>query len=131
MSAGGSAYTPIVRKLFEQLPGSGCCAAGAGTPVTAEVVSLELGAWVRFDAQVERGTFVDCHFRAWGCPHVLAASALVARRLQGSAVATAADCEARALLEELAAPAEKLGRLLVVADARRALLVAARAVQSS
>jgi len=124
-------YSAVVRELFERLPGAGELPGGGGAPVTGEAIALERGAWVRFDARIERGTIAVCSFRAWGCPHVLAAAARTAEHLRGTAVAVHEGCDARMLMQALAAPAEKLGRLLVVEDAERSLLAAARAVQSS
>jgi hypothetical protein len=60
---------------------------------------------------------------------VLAAAALAAGRLAGDAADPAARCEASGLARELDAPAEKMGRLLVVEDAGRALLAEAARVQ--
>lgn len=129
MSAASSPYSDEVRALFERLPGTGVLEAGEGVAVTGEVSALEQGAWVRFDARVAHGRLMDCVFRAWGCPHVLAAAAWIAAGLRGCSVAQAEPPQARELQQALGAPVEKLARLLVVQDAACALLVAARAVQ--
>lgn len=131
MSPPASRYSEQVLTAFSRLPHAGPLAEGAGTTMAGEAIALDRGAWVRFDARIERGQFADCRFRAWGCPHVLAAAARTAQTLTGAAVATATITEAHALLMTLGAPAEKLGRMLVVEDAARELLAAARAVQSS
>ena len=124
-------YSAQVLDAFSRMPGAGPLADGAGVAVAGEALALDRGAWVRFDARIERGLFSDCRFRAWGCPHVLTAAAVTAQSLTGAAVDTVAVTEARALVLALGAPAEKLGRLLAVEDAARELLAAARAVQSS
>ncbi len=131
MNAHASRYSDEVLALFERLPGAGSLPDGAGMAVEGEAIALDRGAWVRFDARVDRGRFVACRFRAWGCPHVLAAAARTAERLAGAVVAEEAACDTRTLMQALQAPAEKLGRLLVVEDAERALRAAARAVQSA
>lgn len=122
-------YSPRVRELFATLPGGGALAPGAGTPVHGEAAALDRGAWVRFEARVAHGRVLDIAFRAWGCPHTLAAAALVAQALRGAAVAAGSPAAVRELAHEIGAPTEKLGRLLVVLDAEAALLAAARAVQ--
>jgi NifU-like protein involved in Fe-S cluster formation len=124
-------YSDAVLDLFDALPRAGALQEGAGLPVTGEAVALDRGAWVRFDARVDQGRIVACCFRSWGCPHVLAAAARTAQRLDGLAVGGDDSFDARALLQALGAPTEKLGRLLVVEDAGRRLLAAARAVQSA
>ncbi|MGH8134996.1 MAG: iron-sulfur cluster assembly scaffold protein [Steroidobacteraceae bacterium] len=122
-------YSPLVRKLFERLPHAGELAPGPGTVVQGEAVALDRGAWVRFEARIADGRVIDCTFRAWGCPHTLAAAALVAGRMQGQGLATPPAFDARRLAAELDAPAEKLGRILVIEDALSGMLASAHALQ--
>lgn len=129
MSVPPCRYSVEVRTLFERLPGAVAPETGEGVAVTGEAAALERGAWVRFDARLDAGRLLACEFRAWGCPHVLAAAARTATCLSGSVLAQATPVTARELQQALGAPAEKLGRLLVVEDAAAALLAAARAVQ--
>ncbi len=129
MSTSAPRYSVEVLALFDRLPGTVERTAGEGVAVTGEVAAPERGAWVRFDARVGAGRLLACEYRAWGCPHVLAGAARTAAGLCGSVLADAAPLAARELQQALGAPAEKLGRLLVVEDAATALLAAARAVQ--
>ena len=122
-------YSPRVRELFDALPGGGDLPAGAGTIVSGEVSALDRGAWVRFEARIEGGRIADCAFRAWGCPHTLAAAARLAGAMKGAAVAGRSPAQARELAHDSGAPAAKMGRRLVVVDAESALLDAARALQ--
>ncbi|MBM2854431.1 MAG: hypothetical protein HW417_1359 [Steroidobacteraceae bacterium] len=131
MSEPRAAYSPLVRELFERLPHAGDLAPGPGTVVHGEVIALERGAWVRYEARIEDGRVADCAFRAWGCPHTLAAAALVASRMHGRRIDAEAAFDARRLATELDAPAEKLGRLLVVEDALSGMLARALALQST
>jgi NifU-like protein involved in Fe-S cluster formation len=128
--SGGPAYSERVLRLFRELPGAGPLAAGPGSPVSGEALALEHGAWVRLEARIDGGRIVASAFTAWGCPHVLAAAAWLCEALPGLAIADAAAITARRMADELAAPAEKMGRLLVVEDALRSLLAAAPALQS-
>jgi hypothetical protein len=61
---------------------------------------------------------------------VLAASAWACSEVRGLAIGTAGAIHAQRLVQALDAPAEKMGRLLVVEDAMHALFAEARAVQS-
>lgn len=122
-------YSDRVRELFRALPGAGELAAGAGAVVQGEAAALERGACVRFEARVDGGRIADCAFRAWGCPHTLAAAAWLAQSMRGCSVEAAAPAEARELAHEIGAPPQKLGRLFVVIDAQAALIAAARALQ--
>jgi len=122
-------YSVRVLELFRDLPGAGALNGISGDIATGESMALDRNAWVRFEARVAGGRIVECRFLAWGCPHVLAAAALAAGWLAGEAGEPAARCAAASLARELDVPAEKMGRLLVVEDAGRALLADAARVQ--
>lgn len=122
MSPAASRYSATVRELFGELAGAGDLPADVGKTVSGEAAALDRGAWVRFTALIEGERFTDCRFRAYGCPHTLAAASLVAGRLRGAPLAAASSIDALGIARELDAPAEKMGRLLVVEDALRALL---------
>lgn len=129
MSPGVPRYSESVRALFQALAGAGDLAADGGQAASGEAAALDRLAWVRFAARIEGERFADCRFRAFGCPHTLAAAALVAGRLRGAPLAAASAIDAAGIARELDAPAEKMGRLLVVEDALRALLVDLARVQ--
>ena len=129
MSGIRAKYSPLVRELFERLPHAGDLAPGPGLMVAGEAMALDRGAWVRFEARIDDGRIADCTFRAWGCPHTLAAAALVAGRMNGQGVDAQAAFDARRLAAELDAPPEKLGRLLVVEDALFVMLARALELQ--
>ncbi|HEX9707437.1 MAG TPA: iron-sulfur cluster assembly scaffold protein [Steroidobacteraceae bacterium] len=129
MNRESARYSPRVLELFARLPGAGPLPPGPGRQVAGEAIALDRGAWVRFDARIEAGRIADCVFRAWGCPHTLAAAAWVAAEVRMRAVMDCASIDAPRLARELDAPAEKMGRMLVVEDALGALLEHARAVQ--
>jgi len=129
MTQPGSRYSARVLELFSALPYAGSLPAAPGGIAAAEAIALDRGAWVKFEARVEAGHIVACRFRAWGCPHTLAAAALAAGWLEGRPHGESTRCEAARLARELDAPAEKMGRLLVVEDAARALLAQAAQVQ--
>ena len=122
-------YSARVRDLFARLPGAQALAPGRGTVVSGEAMALERGAWVRFEALIDQGRVEACVFRAWGCPHVLAAAAWACAEMRGLAIDAAGAINAGRLAEALDAPAGKTGRLLVVEDAMHALFAEARAVQ--
>lgn len=129
MTRGTTRYSARVLDLFTRLPGSGPLPAGVGIQVTGEAIALDRGAWIRFDARIAEGRVANCVFRAWGCPHSLAAAAWVVREVRARTAADCASIDAAWLTQELDVPAEKMGRMLVVEDALAALLEQARAVQ--
>lgn len=119
MTPGG--YSARVRALFADPPCAGALPEGPGERRRGQAGSPEQGAWVAFEARVTQGIVIRAAFRAWGCPHVIAASALIAERLAGRPLAEAAVFDLQALAAELELPPAKLGRLLVVQDAAAAL----------
>ena len=130
MTRTAAPYSVRVLDLFRSLPGAGVLPAAPGAVATGEAMALDRGAWVRFEARVDSGaSILACRFQAWGCPHTLAAAALAAGWLAGRPADGASRCVAANFARELDAPAEKMGRMLVVEDAARALLAEAAQVQ--
>ena len=110
-----SNYSDAVTERFDRAPHAGgpsAEAAGVGRAGTAAD-----GAVVEISLEIEAGRVRAARFRAFGCPHTIAAASRLAERIEGRAV-TALDAPcAAALAAELGVPAAKLGRLLVVEDA--------------
>jgi NifU-like protein involved in Fe-S cluster formation len=112
-------YSELTRRLFEEprragtLGGPDCHRGAAGSRAT--------GTWVQFDVCITRTEagprLREVRFLAFGCPHVIAAAALVAEEAEGRAAEPSLPGGAQALAERLEAPVEKLGRLFVVEDA--------------
>lgn len=117
----GEDYSRCVRSRFSRPARAGVLPDGPGERLWGEAEALERRAWVRFEVRVQDGQIADGRFRAWGCPYVVAACDLALERLQGRPLSVAAGLNARMLAVELEAPAAKLGCLLVVEDALRAL----------
>lgn len=115
-------YSQEVERRFDAPSGSGslygdraeCCAGAAG--------DAEAGVHVRFEGRVRDGKVLECRFRAYGCPHVIAAASWVAEHAEGRSAHEKGWPDAHALQQALDAPAHKLGSLLVVEDAYRAML---------
>jgi cysteine desulfurase len=113
-----------VSRLRALSPASEGSQAGASSGAASAWAVGEAGGagqevWVRFRLAVEDELVTDALFKAYGCPHTLAAAAWVAGRLRGrrrSALVPGAPAE---WAETLSVPVEKLGRLLMVEDALR------------
>ncbi len=110
-------YPQRVRELVLRPPHGGSLAACEGRRCSGEAAALERGAWVRFEACVRGGRVEQVRFLAWGCPYVIAAAGLAAAAMEGVQAAQCPTVSAMALAADLAAPADRLGRLLVVEDA--------------
>ena len=121
-------YCTEVRDLFFTPAHAGEIDPAAGRVVRGEAEALDRTAWVVFAALCRDGQVIEARFRAWGCPHLLAACELTAAQLEGRSVAELARFSLADLAGRLQVPAEKLGRLLVIEDA---LLALAASIRSS
>ena len=119
MSA-GEAYSAEVRRLFREAPAAGR-AAGAGW-VSAEATEPLTGTRVRWHLRAEGGLITDARYQIRGCPHTLAAAALVAAALKGRPIGQD-GIDFEAIAQTLEAPAAKRGRFFVIEDALREALL--------
>jgi NifU-like protein involved in Fe-S cluster formation len=79
------------------------------------------GLRIRLSAEVRDRTLTRLRFRAWGCPHIIAAAELVCRQFEGSQVHELEEFETGQIMRDLAVPVEKTGRILVLEDTVRSL----------
>ncbi len=108
-------YGPVVRELFAAPAHAGVLDDGLSVFIDEQDVRL------RLSAMAAGGTIGAMRFRAWGCPHVIAAAEAACRSLEGRPVTDLLEFSASGLMENLAVPVEKTGRILVLEDAVRSL----------
>jgi len=108
-------YSPLVRAYFAHPEHGGVLAGGIAVTAAAQGVRIEFG------ATCEAGRVQALRFRAWGCPHVIAAAEAFCRDFEGEAVSALTGFESGAIRDKLSVPVEKTGRILVLEDAVRAL----------
>ena len=108
-------YSPLVRQYFAD-------AAHAGDLNDAETVDVdEQGVRIRLAATQEGGRILALAFRAWGCPHVIAACEGFCEEFEGEPVTSLGGFRAADIMQKLSVPVEKTGRILVLEDAVRSL----------
>jgi NifU-like protein involved in Fe-S cluster formation len=112
-------YSALVTRLFDAPGHAGALAPGAGIEVRGIAGDRDQGAQVEFRARIAAGRIAAIVFRAYGCPHTIAACSLLAGELEGQPAEALGAFEPRAVAARLEAPPEKLGRLLVIQDALR------------
>jgi len=122
MNADQLEYSAEVRQRFERAPRHGRVLAAASERRVGVAGNIAHGARVEFEARVRHGKVLECRFRAYGCPHVIAAASWVAEHADGRRTAELDWVDPRELARRLEAPAHKLGSLLVVEDAYRACM---------
>ena len=79
------------------------------------------GVRVELTARVEDGTLGELRFRAWGCPHLLAAAEAFCDDFEGHKLSELDAFQAVEIMQTLPVPTEKTGRILVLEDAVRLL----------
>ena len=108
-------YSATVRELFATTPHAG------GLAGAESVSTSDQGVRIRLAASIESGVVKAMRFRAWGCPHLIAAAEAACATLEGRPVAGLADWSATDVMANLAVPVEKTGRILVLEDTVRSL----------
>lgn len=108
-------YSKRVRELFAQPAHGGCLADGRSVRLDDQGVRLCLCAQASGDA------ILALRFRAWGCPHLIAAAEAFCSEFEGRPAAELLEFDGSGLMESLSVPVEKTGRILVLEDAVRAL----------
>jgi hypothetical protein len=120
----GDLLDPQVRRLFGSLAHAGQAedAGDAERWVHGEAGREARGTRVRFALRLRDGRVLAARYQAYGCPHTLAVCEWLAQELEAGRVALLEGPEDWS--RRLGVPMVKLGRLLVVEDALRAVLAA-------
>lgn len=113
-------YNSTVRELFAKTAHAGQLAAAT------VVLNADQGVRVELSALVEDEHIRQLRYRAWGCPHTIAACEAACADIEGGAVAGLESYAAAKLMQSLAVPAEKSARILVIEDTVRQLGAALR-----
>lgn len=104
-------YNDTVREFFAEPAHAGILEGGV------TVLADDQGVRVEISASVADGLIEALRFRAWGCPHLIAAVEWACRHYEGGRVVALEKFPTARIMEDLAVPAEKTGRILVVEDA--------------
>ncbi len=112
-------YSPRVRELFADLRHAGALAGAAHAIVSAQAGSREQGASVCLQMAFAGDGIQAVRYRAYGCPHFLAACESLARWLEGRTRAELGQWRWRDVEAELGVPTAKRARLLLLEDALR------------
>lgn len=118
-------YSRQVRALFRDPAHAGRLDGGLETFVDDQ------GVRIRLSLSAPGGRVEEARFEAWGCPHVLAACEAFCASAQGRQLADLSEYSAAPLMQSLAIPVDKTGRILVLEDAVRSLGATASAPNES
>lgn len=117
-------YSKQVRALFRNPAHAGRLDGGLEAWVDDQ------GVRIRLTLSAPGGRVEAARFQAWGCPHVLAACEAFCAAAEGRGLSDLRAYSAAALMQSLAIPVEKTGRILVLEDAVRSLASAPNESQS-
>lgn len=108
-------YSAEVRALFADPAHAGIIDDNCRADIADQGVRLG------FSASIDNGKIVRLGFRAWGCPHLIAAAEAFCRQYEGQDPAELLEFSSSGLMQSLGVPVEKTGRILVLEDAVRSL----------
>jgi NifU-like protein involved in Fe-S cluster formation len=108
-------YSDRVRALFDAPAHAGVLDGGFSARADDQ------GLRIRLSATTSNGEISALRFQAWGCPHLIAAAEAFCAGYEQRSAADLLDFSASDLMQSLAVPVEKTGRILVLEDAVRSL----------
>ena len=110
-------YSTEVRQRFTAPTSVGEISSGPGELIEGSAADASLGVWIRFQVQIQSGTIRQARFRAFGCPHTLAAADRVVALIEGRPLDDLRSIDWQLLARQLELPREKFGKLLRIEDA--------------
>lgn len=108
-------YSTEIRALFANPAHAGDLDAAPTAAVDDQGMRLQLS------ALLSGGRIAALRFRAWGCPHFIAAAECLCARYEGRTATDLESVSAAEFMQSLGIPVEKTGRILVIEDTARAL----------
>ncbi len=109
-------YSRAVRQRFER-PIAAAPTTDSALTAASSAEDRSLGVWVRFSVAARDDVIVDTAYRAYGCPHLLAACDWTAEWLRGLEVEALRSLPIDRVVAELEVPRAKMGKLLRLEDA--------------
>ena len=113
-------YSIKVRELFNHLNHSGVMQLGSGI-LSASAGSREQGASIAIWFAVHESLVQAIRYQAYGCPHFLASCEYLAQSMEGRPYDELIKWSWRDAETQLAVPASKRARLLILEEALRTL----------
>ncbi|HZD54405.1 MAG TPA: iron-sulfur cluster assembly scaffold protein [Woeseiaceae bacterium] len=117
----GDPYSAEVRRRFAHPVHAGDLPVGHARAASAAAADSAAGCRLLVAAAVEGRVLRTMRFRAFGCPHLIAAAELACEECEGRAISALEQVSAPVIMERLAVPVEKTGRILLLEDALGAL----------
>jgi nitrogen fixation NifU-like protein len=108
-------YSVLVREYFANPKH------GGDLPGGDYVLADQQGVRLRLAVRCAGGRISQLRFQARGCPHLMAAAEAFCAGFEGKPIESLQEFTAAEVMQSLAVPVEKTGRILVLEDAVRSL----------
>ncbi len=117
----GDPYNEVVRDHFENPAHAGELQGDYAQVLRSDVAESESGARLILFTGIADGMIAEMRFRAWACPHLIAAAEWLCRDRENGPVSGLSQLDSRGLMERLSIPPEKTGKVLLLEDALKSL----------
>ena len=114
-------YNDEVRRCFENPVHAGDLEGSYARVLTSSVTAPGDGTRLELAAGMEGDRVAALRFRAWGCPHLIAAAEWYCEAREGSGAEELGIVDVNEIMERLSVPVGKTGRILLLEDAARSL----------
>jgi NifU-like protein involved in Fe-S cluster formation len=114
-------YTDVVRAAFANPVHAGDLAGQYRRILRSAASASDTGPRLELSAGIDDGKIAEIRFRAWGCPHLIAAAEWACERLEGRSADPMETISANDLAAALSVPVTKTGVMLLLEDAIAAL----------
>lgn len=116
-------YNEAVRRYFREAAHAGDLSRDYPLILRAECSASDRGAKVILTAGVADDRVLEMRYRVLGCPHLIAAAEALCQDREQAGVAVLGVFDLQEMLARLAIPVEKTGRILLLEDALKSLMV--------
>ena len=117
-------YSELVRRYFANPVHAGQLPEEYNDGVVGEAAESETGARVVLSAVVDEEIIRLLRYQVFGCPHLIAAAEAFCEAAEGKGFTALTDLDVPGLMNTLAIPVEKTGRVFILEDAAKALHIA-------
>jgi len=114
-------YNDAVRTCFERPDHAGDLQGEYAQTLVARASSSDRGMTVVLAVGISDGIIVEMRFRAWACPHLIAAAQTLCAERENGPTSGLRHFDVNGMLQQLAIPIEKTGRVLLLEDALHSL----------
>ncbi len=114
-------YSELVRGYFANPVHAGRLPDKSTNGIVGEAAESESGTRVVLSAVVDDETILLLRYQVFGCPHLIAAAEAFCDEAEGKTVTALTELDVPSLMNRLAIPVEKTGRVFILEDAAKAL----------